>query len=250
MRPTRTQRHIEQFRQGTACFEVRDNADRQCAGVAVSVEQERHEFPFGCVMPDLKPGVDEKRLGRLSEVFNCLGAAGVLSDSSERLLVQERIPLGQLRHELDQFGAANRRLRIHVWGAAVGLSENTLSQLAEREAGKRAAELYTLCFAHPAVAGIHWNGCVDGDPDVRGGGLLRADLAPKYAYKVLRKLIGMVWHTRASGITDPDGRFRFRGFLGDYRVVVYAARPNAHVECIRLSPGSPVSPIGIRCPKD
>ncbi len=30
----------------------------------------------------------------------------------------------------------------------------------------------------------------------------------------------MVWHTRAAGLTDADGRFRLRGFYGDYRVGV------------------------------
>jgi hypothetical protein len=34
----------------------------------------------------------------------------------------------------------------------------------------------------------------------------------------LHKLIDSVWHSRASGQTDAQGRFRFRGFLGDYRV--------------------------------
>src|SRR2546427_7924163 len=50
-----------------------------------------------------------------------------------------------------------------------------------RSVGRRVAELYTLCFAHPAVGSVFWNGFADGEES--GGGLLRRDFAPKYAHK-------------------------------------------------------------------
>jgi hypothetical protein len=68
------------------------------------------------------------------------------------------------------------------------------------------------------VLAVVWRGFWDGEEEAAGGGLLRRDLAPRPAYHFLNKLIGTVWHSRASGQTDAEGLFRFRGFFGDYRV--------------------------------
>src|SRR5262249_21781807 len=117
--------------------------------------------------------------------------------------------------DLDRLSSAGPPLEAHACGRCVGLGPDC----DERAAADRTAALYTLCFAHPAVVGIVWHGLRDGE---EGGGLLRRDCAPKPAFRFLHKLIGTVWHTRAAGVTGPDGCFRFRGFFGDYRV---AARP-------------------------
>src|SRR5207237_9921130 len=88
---------------------------------------------------------------------------------------------------------------------------------------RRLAEPYTLCFARASVDAIIWHGSWAGDANAPGGGLLRRDFSPKPAYRVLHKLIHMYWHTRATGLSDGDGCFRFRGFWGTYRVGVAAA---------------------------
>jgi len=87
--------------------------------------------------------------------------------------------------------------------------------------GDRAAALYALCFAHPAVRAILWDGFWEGE-GAAGSGLLRLDFSPRPAHRYLHKLINIVWHTRARGQTNRDGRFRFRGFFGDYRVAAQA----------------------------
>src|SRR5262249_10618092 len=129
-----------------------------------------------------------------------------------------RVHLGLLRLRLDELAASGPRLHVHIWGEAVDLGD--ASPEAERDAGKRVAALYTMCFAHPRVDAIFWNGLADSDANARGGGLLRADFAPKYAYRALHKLIHSTWHTRAAGVSDGEGLFHFRGFFGDYRVGV------------------------------
>jgi hypothetical protein len=152
--------------------------------------------------------------------------------------VAERVHLGLLRLRLDQCAASGLPLQVYVWGETVGMTAADSTDFGEREVGRRVAELYTLCFAHPSVGGMFWNGFADGEPGVRGGGLLRRDLAPKYVHKVLRKLIGFVWHTRAAGVTDSEGRFRFRGFFGDYRVMADLGEPAARVDTIAFHRGS------------
>jgi hypothetical protein len=232
---TRTQRQIDACRQGDACIPVRDASGRACAGVAVSVEQESHAFAFGCVVPDLTAFSDAERMRyrtRLDEVFNRLvapGAPPAVEPNVLRVELAERIHLGQLRLRLDQLAASGVPLQVHVWGETVGMTD-----LSEHDAGRRIAELYTLCFAHPSVAGMFWNGFADGEPGVRSGGLLRRDFAPKYAHKVLQKLIGFDWHTRAAGVTDAAGLFHFRGYYGDYRLVAHIGQPTAFVEHIVL----------------
>src|SRR5262249_55598008 len=225
-RLTRTQRQIEACRQGDACVAMHDASGRPRAGVAVSVEQENHAFVFGCVVPDLTTFADADRhryRARLDELFNRVvpaEAPPTAEPGALRVDVAERVHLGALRLRLDELAAARLPLHVHVWGEAVGLTEED-----ERAVGRRVAELYTLCFAHRAVVGVFWNGFADGEPGARGGGLLRRDLAPKYAHKVLQKLIGFDWHTRATGRTDSDGLFRFRGFFGSYRVVTDVGGP-------------------------
>jgi hypothetical protein len=215
---SRIQRQIEQHRQGMACIQVRDRDDRPCPGVPVWVEQETHDFVFGCVAPDLGAlgEVDRRRCGeRLAEVFNRLVPAGQPTDRGVlRYDVPEGLPLGRVRVELEQFSDTGVPLEVHVRGRSVG--RDTSAE--ERADAERVAALYTLCFAHPAVAGIIWHGFWDGEEGSEGGGLLRGDLAPRPAFHFLRKLIETGWHSRASGETDADGLFAFHGFLGEYRV--------------------------------
>jgi hypothetical protein len=213
---TRTQRQIEEHRQGVACVRVCDGAGRPCAGVPVWAEQETHAFLFGCVVPALGalPEPDRQRCAaRLDEGFNRLVPVGRSEDPGvTRFEVPEAAHLGRVRLDLDRLASAGLPLDVHVRGRSVGLGAG------ERAAAERVAALYALCFAHPAVRGIFWNGFWDGEEGAAGGGLLRLDFAPRPAFHYLRKLIDTVWHTRASARTDADGLFRFRGFFGDYRV--------------------------------
>ena len=69
---TKTQQQIEAHRKGDACALV-CNARGQPTAASVWVEQETHEFQFGCVVPDPGPlaGPDlERRRCRLAELFN------------------------------------------------------------------------------------------------------------------------------------------------------------------------------------
>lgn len=221
---TRTQRRIEEHRKGDAVIDV----GRRCAGLPVWVEQESHAFPFGCVAPDLNglPEADRCRcLARLGEVFNHLEA---LDPKRARFDVPDRVHLGLLRLQLDRLAAGGAPLDLHIRGQTVGMVDRD-----ERETARRLTELYTLCFAHPAVRGVFWHGFWDGEKGVEGG-LLRRDFSPTPAFRLLQKLIDVVWHTRADGLTDADGRFRFRGIYGDYRVGV------------RMGEETKVSPLSLR----
>jgi hypothetical protein len=215
---TRTERQIEQHRKANALLQILDDAGRPCASVPVWVEQESHAFLFGCAVPDLEavaPADQVRYRTRLAEVCNQVERAGLpLVGGSVHVEVPRRAHLGTLRLQLDQCAVSGAPLEVLVRGPSIGIPD-----LSERDSARRVAELYTLCFAHPAVGAIVWSGLWDGEQGVEGG-LLRRDLSPRAAFRVLQKLIDVVWHTRASGVTDAEGLFRFRGFCGSYRVGV------------------------------
>jgi GH35 family endo-1,4-beta-xylanase len=80
---------------------------------------------------------------------------------------------------------------------------------------------YTMLFSHPAVEAITWWDFADwhawkGAP----AGYLRRDLTPKPAYHELLKLVKGKWWTRETLETNAEGTASFRGFLGEYKVVV------------------------------
>jgi hypothetical protein len=241
---TRTQRLIEELRQGEVCVRACHPDGQPSAGVPVWAEQETHAFPFGCVAPELE-GLSEpdreRCLARHQELFNRLRVADEPSDPGMlRVDVPEAVQLGRFRLELDRLAAPGRPLEVHVRGRSAGLG------LDERATAERVAALYTLCFAHPAVCGVYWHGFRDGEAGTDGGGLLRADLAPKPAYRYLHKLIGTFWHSRAAGATDADGMFRFRGFFGDYRVAARFGEGPATVAVVPCRPGVGVMPLYLK----
>jgi hypothetical protein len=234
---TRVLRRIEEIRQGIALLELRDARGRSCAGVSISVEQQAHEFVFGGILPDLSgyAGVERERcLQRAREVFNELFFER--ADLSQRLALEvvdlacgDGIELGKLRCRLDNFERQGKKLAVLVSGRTAGFCRPYTTALPEREVGQRLVNLYTLCFSYPCVRGIVWTGFTDSEPDVLGNGLLKVDLAPKTAFQMLRKLVGMVWNTHAAGQSGAAGRFQFRGFFGDYRVAVTAAKTPAQI---------------------
>ncbi|MEX2286613.1 MAG: hypothetical protein WD648_05950 [Planctomycetaceae bacterium] len=258
---TRTVRQIEDVRKATARIQVHDGHGRPCAGVHVSVEQESHEFLFACVVPDLSSLSDETHCRyntRLHEVFNQIWRADpqsardpqtTLVDATNCDGKHERIHLSVLRRELDRLAVGGHKLSVLVSRRTVGMclspSERESETPTDREIGARVADLYTLCFSHPSVHAIIWSGIADGDApvanmpsihqqDLPTCGLLRGDLTPKYAFQVLRKLISTVWHTRAHGETDINGLFQFRGFFGNYRVVVAAGKSDAMIATLSM----------------
>jgi len=86
---------------------------------------------------------------------------------------------------------------------------------------RQVVRFYTVLFSHPAVEAITWWDFTDqnawqGAP----AGLLREDMSPKPAYEELMKLIKGKWWTKRKLTTDAQGRAKFRGFLGRYKVVV------------------------------
>ncbi len=78
---------------------------------------------------------------------------------------------------------------------------------------------YKTLLSHPSVEAVTYWGMSDagmwlGAP----GGFIRADGTPKPSYDRLHHLVNTEWGTDETRTTDAEGRLRFNGFLGDYRI--------------------------------
>lgn len=82
-------------------------------------------------------------------------------------------------------------------------------------------DLYRLWFSHPNVRGITWwnlidGGAAPGEPSFSG--LLDQEGNPKPSYEALDSLINHEWKTRLDLKADKEGKIRFWGFRGTYRI--------------------------------
>lgn len=87
-----------------------------------------------------------------------------------------------------------------------------------------ARDIYRLWFSAPKMTGITWwnlgDGTAYGNEGVAGGGLADEDFNPKPAYQALDQLINHDWKTNLEMKSNAKGEVVFRGFHGDYDVVV------------------------------
>ncbi len=124
-------------------------------------------------------------------------------------------------------------------GLPLQISEVTVPAYSEDEQNEQlqAELLRNVCriwFAHPNVEQIiYWNpvdgyahGAKPGDMEkgenVYYGGLIRFDMTPKPSYYTFKELFEKEWHTEAEVRTDGEGFALFKGFYGDYTVIVEA----------------------------
>ena len=121
-------------------------------------------------------------------------------------------PLSRVRQTLNRCGAVGQP--IHVSAVTILGRPET-----EAEQAEAVRHFYTAAFAHPKVASITWWDLSDRFAWQNApAGLLRADLSPKPAYKVLDRLINHLWQTDAAGRTDARGKVKVRAFFGTHRI--------------------------------
>ncbi|HUT58240.1 MAG TPA: endo-1,4-beta-xylanase [Phycisphaerae bacterium] len=133
-----------------------------------------------------------------------------------------RFPLDGVKDTLDHYATLGKELHITEFtptsdGRPVVGGVGKWDEAAQAD---YAEKFYRVCFAHPAVVAVTWWDLCDRGAWQTGGGMLRKDLSPKPVYTALQRLIHKEWTTHATGRTDKDGRWTFRGFLGRYELTV------------------------------
>ena len=111
-------------------------------------------------------------------------------------------------------------------GLPLHLSEITITAPSQDERGLMiqgiiTQQLYRLWFSQEKMIGITWWNVVDGcgakkEPTVSG--LFTRDMQPKPSYYALNQLINEEWKTNITVQADENGKVKFRGFKGKYRI--------------------------------
>jgi len=135
-----------------------------------------------------------------------------------------RFPLDRVQEILDQYASFGKELHITEYTPTSGgknITDSHREGIWDEEAqADYAVKFYRVCFAHPAMRAITWWDLSDQRSWLSGGGMLRADMTPKPVYEDLKRLIHDEWNTRLTAKTDADGRLSFRGFRGEYRMMI------------------------------
>jgi len=94
----------------------------------------------------------------------------------------------------------------------------------EKYQAEKVPEFYTVLFSHPAVEAISlWDLTDQGAWQRAPAGFLRKDLTPKPAYEKLHGLIKGKWWTKTKVELASEGKARFRGFFGQYKITARVA---------------------------
>lgn len=110
----------------------------------------------------------------------------------------------------------------------IHMSEITITSPNNNERGLMiqaivARNLYRLWFSMEKVMGITWWNVVDNcgarnEKSNTSAGLFTREMQPKPSYHALNDLINKEWKTNLTTRVGKDGKVRFRGFKGNYRI--------------------------------
>jgi endo-1,4-beta-xylanase len=120
-----------------------------------------------------------------------------------------------------RFGYPIHITEFHPQSSGVGITGEWRKGTWTPEAQTEFTEQFVrLCFGHPAVASINWWGFSDRNIWLPGGGLIDEEYRPKPVYIMLDNLINKTWKTNLSVKTDNQGTVAFRGFFGEYEIIL------------------------------
>ncbi len=110
--------------------------------------------------------------------------------------------------------------RYAVFGKPVMVTEYDQNVTDEEFQARYIRDFMTAIFSHPSVEGMLMWGFWDGAHWHQNAPIYRQDWSLKPSGKIWKQLVFKEWWTEAQGKTDRQGRYRVRGFKGDYEVTV------------------------------
>jgi GH35 family endo-1,4-beta-xylanase len=180
-----------------------------------------------------RPVTRDRQARRMVELAEAMKARGQAPDAlGLQTAPGEWEKLGAFRDTLDLLGETG--LPVHVTEFRANLKPLEASGLEGKEREELLADYLEtavrVCFAHPSCEGFYlWD-----------TGVLHNGRKPTATWERFRNLLQDRWRTRLSGETDEDGRLRFRGFHGDYRIRLPRERgQSGYATELRPGGGSP-----------
>jgi len=104
-------------------------------------------------------------------------------------------------------------------------------------------DLITAWFSHPSTDNFTMWGFWEGDHWKPNGAMLRTNWTKKPNAVAYANLVLNRWRTDTAAVTDADGTFRIRGFLGDYSLRAVSGGDTATAEIKLVNAGSSVELI-------
>jgi GH35 family endo-1,4-beta-xylanase len=110
--------------------------------------------------------------------------------------------------------------RYAKFGLPIQITEFDISSNDQELQADYLRDYYTAMFSHPAIDSILMWGFWEGRHWRPDAALYSRDWTERLHGKAFRELVYRDWWTNAEGVTDSDGSFRVRGYLGTYEVEV------------------------------
>jgi GH35 family endo-1,4-beta-xylanase len=130
--------------------------------------------------------------------------------------------------------------RYAAFGLPVRFTEFDISTDDEELQADYTRDFLTLAYSHPTVVGVQLWGFWERAHWIPRAAMFRADWSEKPNARVWKSLVLDQWRTRAGGTTDAEGRWRGRGFHGEYVVTVeHGGRSYEQVFALRAGEAAP-----------
>ncbi|MBN1481426.1 endo-1,4-beta-xylanase [candidate division KSB1 bacterium] len=110
--------------------------------------------------------------------------------------------------------------RFARYNLAIQITEFDIDTIDEEGQASFTHDFFTAVFSHPATDKIVMWGFWEGDQWKPNGAMIRTDWSYKPNYDVYTDLVFNEWWTNETGLSNREGLYSTRGFLGDYEVSV------------------------------
>jgi len=81
-------------------------------------------------------------------------------------------------------------------------------------------KFYTIAFSKLLMTDITYMNAIELEYYTTAKGLINSNLVPRESFYTLKRLITEKWTTRLQMKTDANGQIEFRGFAGDYNIII------------------------------
>lgn len=129
---------------------------------------------------------------------------------------------GHLGTYIDVPAIKSRLDKLSQFGIPIKITEFDMGamNMTQQQQGIEFAKMMRLSFSHPAIEGFIFWGLQDPGWAESIANFITTDKVPKIAADTVYHLIHEVWNTNLSEKTDTSGEYFYKGFYGDYDVMV------------------------------
>jgi endo-1,4-beta-xylanase len=128
-----------------------------------------------------------------------------------------------------------------VYDLNIHISEFDIDIYDEEAQADYTRDFMTIIFSHPSVDRFtHW-GFWEATMYIPNGAMFRVDWSEKPNYHAYTDLVFNQWWTEEEGLSDENGGFFVRGFLGDYEITAVKDHLSATLDTVLVKDGTTIT---------